>query len=331
MVELTRDERIIRIRCTTAAEFLEVLNPLGGAFLDAGGSSYIFRGVTSAAHELLPSAFRPTAELLFLDSYRAAPRPYVLEQCSAELHTLHRFFQLAAKHGTQLPGDSPVLRASLDNWEISLTYPKKSLEDYVWPPPDLYALIALAQHYGVPTRALDWTWSALVAAYFASDPAEKNDSDHMAVWVFSTVIERMDRIMSDRREPRSFVLFSASGADNVNLRAQRGLFMMQSQRLGNLQQEFVAERYDQSLRRSFELIGEAAWLYKVLVPRTEAESIRALLAAAGITAGALFPGLWGVARELREEREIRDRSAVWNRRGLAAEVNGKILEIQRGA
>ena len=44
---------------------------------------------------------------------------------------------------------------------------------------DQWELLCIAQHYGVPTRLLDWTRNLLVATYFALTNA---DADNVAVW-----------------------------------------------------------------------------------------------------------------------------------------------------
>lgn len=47
--------------------------------------------------------------------------------------------------------------------------------------------MSLAQHYGLPTRLLDWTLSPLVAAYFATDPDEKDDAIFGSIRVLNPI------------------------------------------------------------------------------------------------------------------------------------------------
>jgi len=87
-------------------------------------------------------------------------------------------------------------------------------------------LLAVAQHHGLPTRLIDWTTNALVAAFFASQPSPngKRDGEIIAVEAREIGFYRPD----DPNEDAPFTIrrdgFLYTPALATRIIAQRGLF-----------------------------------------------------------------------------------------------------------
>lgn len=309
-----------------------MLDPLGGPFRHAPTfGTYIFRGVADSRYQLIPATFREDTPLLEDLRWQSGPRGTVSRQAKSEVATLRRFFEIAARNGVRLPEDSQFLRQELEAWEYRLVA-ADSPERLLWPPVSFFSLIALAQHYGIPTRALDWTWSSLISAYFASCDAP-NDASEMAVWVFSWLAREFDKLSAVHDgQDRPLVLFSAPAADNDNLRAQRGMFMVWIQEVISADAPFLVKTYDSLIPDSLKLPPKIPVVFKITAPRSEVEDVRSMIASAGVTAGSLFPGLWGTAREFHEER------VRWNgsnrpmfRSSLAKEVHSQVRTLFESA
>ena len=72
-----------------------------------------------------------------------------------------------------------------------------------------WQLLPVAQHYGLPTRLLDWSYSPLVAAHFATEDTDAYDRDG-AIWCIDAteVKKRLPKRLRKRLEEANCNIFS---------------------------------------------------------------------------------------------------------------------------
>ena len=84
--------------------------------------------------------------------------------------------------------DSDLMKATHREERIRLLF-KRQAHLYSGELPsheDELAWLSLMQHHGAPTRLLDWTYSVLVAAYFAVESKSSDSDPQNAIWEIDT-------------------------------------------------------------------------------------------------------------------------------------------------
>lgn len=186
-------------------------------------------------------------------------------------------------------------------------------------PVNEWEVLVAAQHHGVPTRLLDWTYSPLVAAHFAT--SEARGSRDRAVWrldwqqvhgafnlpKLALLIEDLARTFGSEDTPFTpWTLFEGAKGPESARRGDSLDFACMIEP-PSLDARIIAQAAVFTLctdtSRSFDAFLEAhdlgSALTKFVIPESEAPRFRDQLDLVGIDERRVFPDLDGVAEGLR--------------------------------
>jgi hypothetical protein len=298
------------VHCTSAQKFLDALSPLGKHFgKDKIGEPWLFRG-QGRDEPLIPSLFRKERNKMALLTQRNINDPSQLRL--AERDALIEFFNIADKRGLILPDDSQQLRSTIETLqsERGEHFTASGFEGWVTSDITL-SLIALAQHYGLPTRLLDWARQSFTAAFFAAESAfahlsENDPKSCLVVWAFYfPELGKHDDI--DRRTDPLRII-TAPSATNTNLKAQQGVFTL----LNSFYADEGIDNYPsmdqflsdlaakvQPLKSGSDSLVAKCRLQKFTLPISESSELLRLLAKLDITPSSIYPGFSSIITDLQ--------------------------------
>jgi hypothetical protein len=233
------------------------------------------------------------------------------------------------------PGSSAIVPMGILPYtferELLLRFQRRA-HHYISNPPDdddVLDWLALMQHYGVPTRLLDWTLSPYVALYFALENC-RPDAD-CAVWAINTIwLSQTARetllhsqtargsLINDPRaltnpNERAFgdylnkILVAAESADvvveanpfrmNERVAAQQGVFLCSFSHMRSFEQNLL-----EMIVKRMPPAAPAIW--KFVIRASERSSMIRELDRMNINGASLFPGLDGFARSLKLQLQV---------------------------
>ncbi len=173
-----------------------------------------------------------------------------------------------------------------------------------------WELLVVAQHHGLPTRLMDWTYSPLVAAHFATLGGDPECDrvvwrldwgrmhEHFNLPPLALMVEDLDRVLGERGIESAWDLFNGAGSDapfvcmleppalDTRIVVQSATFTLSSDKR-------------RPLETVLESCGVIDALTRLIIPGRSVARIRDQLDLCGIDERRLFPDLDGVAAEMR--------------------------------
>lgn len=302
------------IKFDSFKDFYDAMGPTGELFGALQG--FIFRGQSKESYELIPSAFRYSKDAQ--DEYNIDTLLKMVKEVSPdendldtelfqmliEYALLQKFYRIANYSGLNVP----CIKDFIFNANVNYIRNKFKEPGFYWIHKDIVELAALAQHYGIPTRLLDWSFDIYVALYFAARGAcnkidEYNNLDsNFCIWAIN-----YDFLSIELEESIPLKFIVPTYRNNLNICAQKGIlsyFEIDNKNIFNNGSPVKRNTasLDTLLSTYENMFSGEKILYKIILPYSCAKEIFIFLNEINYNAAKIFPGYWGVVKEMEEKK-----------------------------